>query len=79
MAALRGRFRKGGGYVVFAHATTAEPCDVEAIAYGRVRNVLAALGDKPARIAPMTAISANKVKIGNLVSRGRIRARAIVV
>ena len=31
------------------------------------------------RIALMTAISANKVKIGNLVSRARIRARAIVV
>jgi hypothetical protein len=65
--------------VVVTHGTTAAPCDMEAIAYGRVRNVLAALGGKPARIAPMTAISANKVKIGNLVSRGRIRARAIVV
>jgi hypothetical protein len=38
---------------VFTHGSSGA---VEAVDYGGVRNVLAALGDRPARIALMTAI-----------------------
>ncbi|MBK5122176.1 SDR family oxidoreductase [Burkholderia sp. R-69980] len=43
--------------IVFTHGTYGSPPDAEAVDYGGVRNVLAALGDKQARIALMTTIA----------------------
>ncbi len=42
--------------VVFVHGSNGSKADMEAVDYGGVRNVLAALGDRPARIALMTLI-----------------------
>ena len=42
--------------VVFVHGSNGGKADMEAVDYGGVRNVLAALGDRPARIALMTLI-----------------------
>jgi uncharacterized protein YbjT (DUF2867 family) len=43
--------------VVFAHGSHGtDKAETEAVDYGAVRNVLTALGDRPARIAQMTAI-----------------------
>ncbi|HEY9214326.1 MAG TPA: SDR family oxidoreductase [Ancylobacter sp.] len=42
--------------IVFAHGSHGSAREAEAVDYGGVRNVLAALGDRQARIALMTAI-----------------------
>lgn len=42
--------------VVFVQGSNGSKADMEAVDYGGVRNVLAALGDRPARIALMTLI-----------------------
>jgi len=42
--------------VVFTHGSNGNKADMEAVDYGAVRNILAALGDQPARIALMTSI-----------------------
>jgi uncharacterized protein YbjT (DUF2867 family) len=42
--------------VVFTHGSSGGPADMEAVDYGGVRNVLAALGDQAARVALMTSI-----------------------
>ncbi|GAA1445990.1 SDR family oxidoreductase [Leifsonia poae] len=43
--------------VIFTHGSHGDnPADAEAVDYGAVRNVLTALGDRPARIALMTMI-----------------------
>lgn len=42
--------------VVFAHDTHGSATGMEAVDYGGVRNVLSALGTRPARVALMTAI-----------------------
>lgn len=47
----------GAHAVVFTHGTYGRPDDAQRVDYGGVCNILTALGDKPARIALMTAIS----------------------
>jgi uncharacterized protein YbjT (DUF2867 family) len=47
----------GVNAVVFTHGTYRRPDDARKVDYGGVRNILTALGDKPSRIALMTAIS----------------------
>lgn len=42
--------------IVFTHGTVGSSAAAEAVDYGGVRNVLAALGERPVRIALMTAI-----------------------
>ncbi|WP_066461351.1 SDR family oxidoreductase [Sanguibacter suarezii] len=46
--------------VVFTHGSHGGAQEAEAVDYGAVRNVLAALGDRPARIVLMTAIGVTK-------------------
>jgi uncharacterized protein YbjT (DUF2867 family) len=46
--------------VVFTHGSHGGACDAERVDYGAVRNVLDALGARPARIALMTAIGVTK-------------------
>ncbi|CCH88538.1 NAD-dependent epimerase/dehydratase [Modestobacter italicus] len=46
--------------VVFTHGSHGGAAEAEAVDYGAVRNVLAALGDAPARIALMTTIGVTK-------------------
>ena len=48
---------EGVDAVVFTHGTYGSPLDAETVDYGGVRNVLLALGDRPARVALMTAIA----------------------
>jgi uncharacterized protein YbjT (DUF2867 family) len=48
---------EGVNAVVFTHGTYGSPRDAEAVDYGGVRNVLAALAGKDVRIALMTAIA----------------------
>jgi uncharacterized protein YbjT (DUF2867 family) len=48
---------EGVDAIVFTHGTYGSPRDAEAVDYGGVRNILAALGDRQARIALMTAIA----------------------
>lgn len=46
--------------VVFTHGSHGSARDAELVDYGAVRNVLQALGDRPARIALMTTIGVTK-------------------
>ncbi|GAB4083363.1 SDR family oxidoreductase [Modestobacter muralis] len=46
--------------IVFTHGSHGGAADAEAVDYGAVRNVLAALGDAPTRIALMTTIGVTK-------------------
>jgi uncharacterized protein YbjT (DUF2867 family) len=47
---------QGVDAVVFTHGSNGNKADMEAVDYGAVRNIFAALGDQPARIALMTSI-----------------------
>ncbi|ABL71317.1 SDR family oxidoreductase [Paracoccus denitrificans] len=48
----------GVGAIVFTHGSYGNPAAAEAVDYGAVRNVLAALGNRTARIALMSTIGA---------------------
>lgn len=56
---------RGVDAVVFTHGSHGSARDAELVDYGAVRNVLEALGDRPARIALMTAIGVTKHSPGH--------------
>jgi uncharacterized protein YbjT (DUF2867 family) len=61
---------EGVDAIVFTHGTYGSPRDAEAVDYGGVRNVLATLGDKQARIALMTAIAVTDSKGARMTGSG---------
>jgi uncharacterized protein YbjT (DUF2867 family) len=55
----------GANAVVFTHGSHGSAREAEAVDYGAVRNVLQALGDRPARVALMTAIGVTRHSPGH--------------